>query len=96
MEIKRSISHPEPSKGFHLASADVGATRRVVVFPGTERYRIDQITEAVPLPAMVAETDTIQAGYGVYTGDAELKDGPLRVWPVKRFTKLLAAGDLFA
>lgn len=33
---------------------------------------------------------------GVYTGTAELKDGPLRVLPVQRFLKALEQGDLFS
>jgi predicted AAA+ superfamily ATPase len=36
----------------------------------------------------------IQSGYGVYTGAAELKDGPLRVMPVAAFLRRLAAGDI--
>lgn len=48
-----------------------------------------------PLKALMAQ-NIVQAGHGVYTGDVELKDGPLRVWPVKRFMKLLATGDVFA
>jgi predicted AAA+ superfamily ATPase len=31
---------------------------------------------------------------GVYTGAAELKDGPLRVLPWKAFLKELAAGNI--
>jgi hypothetical protein len=33
-----------------------------------------------PLKTLIAQ-NIIEAGRGVYTGDAELKDGPLRVWP---------------
>ncbi len=33
-------------------------------------------------------------GHGVYTGSSELKDGPLRVWPVRRFFHALAAGEI--
>jgi uncharacterized protein len=38
----------------------------------------------------------LQSGFGVYNGTVELKDGPLRVLPLPRFLRLLAAGDLFA
>jgi len=51
VEVKRSVSHPQPAKGFHLACDDVKATRRLVVYPGVERYRIDRATEVVPLRA---------------------------------------------
>jgi predicted AAA+ superfamily ATPase len=36
----------------------------------------------------------LSAGCGVYTGSAELKDGPLRIWPVMRFLKALTAGNI--
>ncbi len=36
----------------------------------------------------------VQAGYGVYTGKSELKDGRLRVMPLARFLKALASGDV--
>jgi predicted AAA+ superfamily ATPase len=49
VEVKRSVSHPQPAKGFHLACDDVKATRRLVVYPGVERYRIDRATEVVAL-----------------------------------------------
>ena len=53
IEVKRSISSPAPSKGFHLASDDVKATRRLVVYPGKEPYRIDAKTEVTPLDRLV-------------------------------------------
>jgi predicted AAA+ superfamily ATPase len=37
---------------------------------------------------------SLQAGYGVYTGVTELKDGPLWIFPVKRFLKELASGGV--
>jgi hypothetical protein len=51
VEIKRSVSHPQPSKGFHVGCADVNVTRRLVVYPGEERYRLDRATEVVSLRA---------------------------------------------
>jgi hypothetical protein len=53
IEVKRSLSSPRPSKGFHMACADVKAARRLVVYPGRERYRIDSLTEVVPLSAIL-------------------------------------------
>jgi hypothetical protein len=49
VEIKRSISDPKPSKGFHLACDDLKVRGRWVVYPGRERYRLDSRTEVVPL-----------------------------------------------
>jgi hypothetical protein len=37
---------------------------------------------------------SLQAGYGTYLGTAELKDGALRVLPLKRFLKELASGHV--
>ncbi len=54
IDVKRSLD-PQATKGFHLACEDVKATHRFVVYPGNERYRVDRITEAVPLPALVQE-----------------------------------------
>jgi hypothetical protein len=36
----------------------------------------------------------LKAGHGVYTGSVELKDGPLRIWPILRFLRALAMGDV--
>ncbi len=36
----------------------------------------------------------LTAAHGVYTGTSELKDGPLRIWPVRRFFERVAAGDI--
>jgi predicted AAA+ superfamily ATPase len=49
VEVKRSVSSPQPSKGFHLACADVKADRRMVVYPGAEAYGLDKKTEVMPL-----------------------------------------------
>ena len=48
VEIKRSLSDPRPSKGFHLACDDLKVRGRWVVYPGRERYRLDARTEVVP------------------------------------------------
>jgi predicted AAA+ superfamily ATPase len=40
------------------------------------------------------EAGALQTGYGVYTGTLELKDGPLRVLPLRRFLGELASGAL--
>jgi hypothetical protein len=48
IEIKRSLS-PSPSKGFHIASEDIQAAQRFVVYPGTESYPLGQDTRAVSL-----------------------------------------------
>jgi len=45
------------------------------------------------LKALIAQ-GSLQAGFGTYLGSAELKDGPLRVFPLKRFLKELASGHV--
>jgi predicted AAA+ superfamily ATPase len=54
IEIKRSVSNPAPSKGFHLGCADIGATRKMVIYPGEESFPLDAKTEAMPLHRLVA------------------------------------------
>ena len=44
-----------------------------------------------PLKSLLAAR-VVKTGYGVYTGDAELKDGSLRVLPLLRFLKELSSG----
>ncbi len=55
VEVKRSLSAPHPRKGFHLGCEDLKATRRLVVYPGQDRYRIDAGTEVMALPALLEE-----------------------------------------
>ena len=57
VEIKRSLSDPRPSKGFHLACDDLKVRGRWVVYPGRERYRLDTRTEVVPF------TDAVRPGF---------------------------------
>jgi predicted AAA+ superfamily ATPase len=40
------------------------------------------------------EDGVVRAGFGVYTGTAELKDGPLRVLPLKTFLRELSSGGV--
>lgn len=51
IEIKRSLA-PKLERGFHSACADLAPTRRYVVYPGNERYRLSEDVEAIPLPAL--------------------------------------------
>lgn len=48
VEIKRSVSDPRPSKGFHLACDNLKVRGRWVIHPGRERYPLDARTEAIP------------------------------------------------
>ena len=46
-----------------------------------------------PLKSLI-DAAALQEGYGVYTGTAELKDGPVRVMPLLRFLEHLASGEV--
>ena len=46
VEVKRS-SAPKLGKGFHLASADIGASRKFVVYAGAECFPMSGNTEAI-------------------------------------------------
>jgi len=46
-----------------------------------------------PLKSLI-EDGVVDAGVGVYTGTVALKDGPLRVLPVKAFLTELANGHV--
>lgn len=54
VEVKRS-SAPTATRGFHEALADLKPDRRIVVYPGTERFPLAGGVEAVPLAALAQE-----------------------------------------
>jgi uncharacterized protein len=60
VEVKHS-SKPVPSKGFHLASADVGAERRIVIYTGSHRYADSSGVEYMPLPEAITEVRALMA-----------------------------------
>jgi predicted AAA+ superfamily ATPase len=51
IEIKRS-SAPKVERGFHSACADLEPNRRFVVYPGEERFSLDDETEAVSVSGL--------------------------------------------
>lgn len=54
IEIKRSLA-PSVSKGFHVGCEDVTATRRYIVYPGTEQYPVSNGVIMMPLVDMMTE-----------------------------------------
>jgi uncharacterized protein len=54
IEVKRSLA-PKLERGFHLACADVNPARRIVVYPGRERFPLAEGVEAMPLAALLGE-----------------------------------------
>lgn len=51
IEIKRSLA-PKVEKGFHLACEDLNPERRIVVYPGSEKFPLRDGVEAMPLPML--------------------------------------------
>jgi predicted AAA+ superfamily ATPase len=51
VEIKRS-SAPKVERGFHSACADIEPDRRFVVYPGEDRFFLDDATEAIGVVAL--------------------------------------------
>jgi predicted AAA+ superfamily ATPase len=57
IEVKRS-SAPRIERGFHSACADLDPRKRFIVYPGTERFPLDAVTDAI---GMVALAKALQA-----------------------------------
>jgi uncharacterized protein len=53
IEIKRSLQ-PKLERGFFAACTDLKPTHRWVVYPGTQRYRMDQETHVLALSELIA------------------------------------------
>jgi predicted AAA+ superfamily ATPase len=51
IEIKRSLS-PKVEKGFYQACEDLQPERRIVVYPGADRFPLSEGTEAISLPEL--------------------------------------------
>lgn len=54
IEIKRSTA-PKARRGFWNAVDDIGATRRLLVYPGADRYRIEQGAEVLPVQQLIRQ-----------------------------------------
>ena len=54
IEIKRS-SAPKAERGFHAACTDLKPENRFVVYPGTERFPLDDVTEAIGVVELAKE-----------------------------------------
>lgn len=53
VEIKRSLA-PKPERGFHAGCADLKPARKLVIYPGEERYRLAGDIEALSAQAAAA------------------------------------------
>ena len=52
IEVKRSTA-PRVPRGFRIATEDVEAARRFIVYPGTDTYPVTEGVTAIPLPALM-------------------------------------------
>ncbi len=57
IEVKRN-SAPKLERGFHSACADIAPTRRFIVYPGDERFPLDDSTDAISVAGL---TQLLQA-----------------------------------
>ena len=54
IEVKRS-SAPKLERGFHTTCADLEPKKRFVVYPGTERFPLDEFTDAIGIVELMRE-----------------------------------------
>ena len=59
IEVKRS-SAPRVERGFHSACADLVPQKRFVVYPGTERFPLDDITDAIGVVALAKALQSVK------------------------------------
>jgi len=57
VEIKLGLA-PRPSKGFHIALADLAPARGYIVYPGQERYQLASNVTALPMHELAAVLET--------------------------------------
>lgn len=55
IEVKRSLSDPSPSKGFYIGCDDIKATRRIVLYPGEETFKLNAKVEVMSLRSLMVE-----------------------------------------
>jgi uncharacterized protein len=59
VEIKRS-SAPKVERGFHSACADLRPSKRFVVYPGEERFSLDNETDAINVVALAKVLQSVK------------------------------------
>jgi predicted AAA+ superfamily ATPase len=63
IEIKRSVTNPAPSRGFHAACDDLRAERRLVVYPGALPFPQARNVETLPVVELMRELLAIDADH---------------------------------
>lgn len=59
IEVKRSLA-PKVERGLRSALADIAPERSFIVYPGTERYRLNKKVEAIGLPELCEELQGVR------------------------------------
>ncbi|MEO6760290.1 MAG: ATP-binding protein [Saprospiraceae bacterium] len=59
IEVKRS-SAPKAERGFHSACADLEPAKRFLVYPGAERFPLDEFTDVIGVVALAKELQSIK------------------------------------
>ena len=55
IEIKRGLTQPKPSAGFHIGSEDIEAKRRLVIYPGEHSFIQGSDVETMPLQVLMEQ-----------------------------------------
>jgi hypothetical protein len=69
IEVKRTMT-PKIERSFHSACADLNAEKRSYVYPGTERFPLDDKTNAIGVVELAKTLQSVQLGAGHKTGNA--------------------------
>ena len=60
IEIKRALTQPRPSIGFHHGCEDLAVERRLVVYPGQRSFLQGDNVETVPLQVLLEELSSLE------------------------------------
>ena len=59
VEVKRALA-PKVGKGFHFACEDIGATRKFVIYPGTDSFPLNNNIEVMGVNDFLKLTESIE------------------------------------
>lgn len=99
-ELRAAIAHRRLGGQLHYWRTPSGSEVDFVWTRGGQRVGIEVKASATwrrehgtVLKGLVADGH-LTAAHGVYTGEPNLRDGPIHVWPAARFFRRLANGDI--
>jgi hypothetical protein len=65
IEVKRSLS-PKVPRGFRIGCQDIQARAAYIVYPGETVFPLDEMTTAIPLPALIGEIRKMNKAEGPF------------------------------